>query len=90
MREEIIEERPRNPEEYAFYLDFADDFIAVRVDVIDGQKMGILIGHGEDQGKVDALIEADQVIHPKALYHVFDPLDYLNMREGRLIGGDDK
>ncbi len=89
MTERTEESRLRKPEEFAFELDFANDYLAVRVDWIGGEKIGILVGHDEDQEIIEALLEVDRGNHPDALYHLFEPLDFINKREGWLVGGED-
>lgn len=61
----------------------------MRVAWVNGEKVGILVGYDEDLGLVEALLEADKVNNPDALYHLFKPLDFLNKREGWLVGGED-
>ncbi|GEM_PF-3806155 len=63
----------RKPEEYAFELDYANDYLAVRVAWVNGEKVGILVGRDEDLGIVEALLEADRVNNADALYHLFEP-----------------
>ena len=89
MMERPQESRLLKPEEYAFDLEYANDYLAVRVDVVDGEKFGALIGHDEDLGVVAALLEADRATHPTSLYHCFMPLDFINKSEGWLVGGED-
>ena len=79
----------RRPEEYAFDLGHANDYLVVRVGWVDGKKVGILVGYDEDLGIVEALLEADRADHPGALYHCFEPLDFINKREGWIVGDEE-
>lgn len=87
MRKDDIE---RRPEDFAFDLAWSEEYLGVRVDQkYDGEKIGILITHSENEGKVLEAIEADRKEHPDSLYHFFEPRDFFDKREGKLIGGEE-
>ena len=86
------ESKEKKPEDFAFDLEqYPEDYIAVRVDHNkEGEKIGVLISHSDSEAEVLSRIDEDRKKHPRSLYHRFGPRDYLDIREGKLIGGDDQ
>lgn len=81
--------RRRMPEEFAFDFNIEGDFVVVRVDVVDGGKIGSLVGEADNQEAADAMLETDRLLNPGAVYyHLFGPRDFIDKREGWIVGGD--
>lgn len=89
MNERVEEAKIRRSEEFAFDLNIESDFVVVRVDIVEGEKIGSLVGESDNQEAADAMLETDQLVNPgAAYYHLFGPRDFLDKREGWIVGGE--